>query len=352
MTGCGLQVRGARHRGWVGGAAPRTRVGTTTRTRVGLPDDDEDEDGRCARPARRRRRDRPQPPRGRGIGARRADYSSRHQSTGAGESARAGLGVEDGRFTDLQRRRCPAPCGAGHPPGTVRLRRRRRRRRGHDGGERTGVSRSDVPPPHGRRHGRPGHLDDPAGHSPVPARSPRSLWLGALHAPRGRARVARAAAAMGTVPVLSTVAGSSPEEFAASATGPKWFQLYSPEGPEQSEELVGRAQRAGYEGLVITLDTPALGHRERDVRHGVTQPFRFTASSASRLVAQFALRPRWLTGMVRAAVRARAASPPIRPARRRRPRRHRRHGSSPWGRRRSRGTTSPPSGGSGPGPWP
>jgi L-lactate dehydrogenase (cytochrome) len=124
--------------------------------------------------------------------------------------------------------------------------------------------------------------------------------------PDGAPGVARAAAAMGTVSVLSTVAGSSLEEFAASATGPKWFQLYSPGGPEQSEELVARAQRAGYDGLVITLDTPALGHRERDVRHGVTQPFRFTPSSASRLVAQVALRPRWLTGMVRAAVRARA----------------------------------------------
>ena len=126
--------------------------------------------------------------------------------------------------------------------------------------------------------------------------------------PDGAPGVARAAAAAGTVPVLSTVAGSPLEEFATSATGPKWFQLYSPGGPEQSEELVGRAQRAGYDGLVVTLDTPALGHRERDVRHGVTQPFRFTPASASRLAAQLALRPRWVTGMVRAAVRARSAT--------------------------------------------
>jgi len=124
--------------------------------------------------------------------------------------------------------------------------------------------------------------------------------------PDGAPGIARAAAAAGTVSVLSTVAGSSIEEFATAAPGPKWFQLYAPGGPEQSEELVGRAQVAGYDGLVVTLDTPALGHRERDVRHGVTQPFRFAPASASRLAAQVALRPRWLAGMARAAVRARS----------------------------------------------
>ncbi|HEY7947410.1 MAG TPA: alpha-hydroxy acid oxidase [Acidimicrobiales bacterium] len=127
--------------------------------------------------------------------------------------------------------------------------------------------------------------------------------------PDGAWAVARAAAAMGTVSVLSTVAGTSLEEVATTTTGPKWFQLYSPGGPKQSEELVARAQRAGYAGLVVTLDTPALGHRERDVRHGVTQPFQFTPGRAGRLALQVAARPRWVTGMARAAIRARAASP-------------------------------------------
>jgi isopentenyl diphosphate isomerase/L-lactate dehydrogenase-like FMN-dependent dehydrogenase len=113
---------------------------------------------------------------------------------------------------------------------------------------------------------------------------------------------------MGTISVLSTVAGTSLEEVATSTTGPKWFQLYSPGGPEQTEDLVGRAQRAGYGGLVVTMDTPALGHRERDVRHGVAQPFRFTPASASRLAAQVAVRPRWLGGMVRSVVATRRAA--------------------------------------------
>lgn len=126
--------------------------------------------------------------------------------------------------------------------------------------------------------------------------------------PEGTSAVARAAAAAGTVSVLSTVAGTSLEEFATSAPGPKWFQLYAPGGPEQTGELVRRAQDAGYGGLVVTLDTPALGHRERDVRHGVTQPFRFTAASAGRLAAQVAMRPRWLAGIARAEMRARSRS--------------------------------------------
>ena len=60
---------------------------------------------------------------------------------------------------------------------------------------------------------------------------------------------------------------------------------------------------------MVTLDTPALGNRERDVRHGVTQPFQFTPGRAGRLALQFALRPRWVTGVARAALRARAGAP-------------------------------------------
>ena len=126
--------------------------------------------------------------------------------------------------------------------------------------------------------------------------------------PDGALGVARAAAAMGTVSVLSTVAGTALEDVAPTTTSPMWFQLYAPGGRSQTEALVDRAQRAGYAGLVVTLDTPALGHRERDIRHGVSQPFRFTPSSAGRLAVQFALRPRWLAGTVRAGIRARAGA--------------------------------------------
>jgi len=110
--------------------------------------------------------------------------------------------------------------------------------------------------------------------------------------PEGGAGIARAAARAGTVSVLSTVAGTPPEEVAAATPGPKWFQLYAP-GRGDADQLIGRAAAAGFEGLVITIDTPALGNRERDVRNGVVPPLRINARTAIHLAPQVLARPRW-----------------------------------------------------------
>ena len=70
--------------------------------------------------------------------------------------------------------------------------------------------------------------------------------------------------------MLSTVAGSPLEQVASEASGaPMWFQLYSAGGRTEAEGLIDRAAAAGFRALVVTLDTPVLGNRERDVRHGV-----------------------------------------------------------------------------------
>jgi isopentenyl diphosphate isomerase/L-lactate dehydrogenase-like FMN-dependent dehydrogenase len=141
-----------------------------------------------------------------------------------------------------------------------------------------------------------------------------SLSLPVMLAPAGLVRimhpdgarcVARAAAAAGTVSVLSSVAGTALEEVAAGVDGPLWFQLYAPGGASQTDALVKRAQQAGYAGLVITVDTAALGNRERDVRHGVAPPFRFAPWPAARLGAQVVTRPRWLLGTARSELRGR-----------------------------------------------
>jgi L-lactate dehydrogenase (cytochrome) len=128
--------------------------------------------------------------------------------------------------------------------------------------------------------------------------------------PDGAAGVARAAADAGTISVLSTVAGTSLEDVAATATGPMWFQLYAPGGPPQSEELVDRARQAGYGGIVVTVDTAALGNRERDVRNGVVPPLHLTPAGALRLGTQVAAQPRWLLGMARAEAGARRRGAP------------------------------------------
>jgi len=79
--------------------------------------------------------------------------------------------------------------------------------------------------------------------------------------------VARAARATGTPMVLSSVS-STPLEAVAAALGdtPRWFQLYWPKDPALAASLVGRAERAGFEAIVVTLDTYLLGWRERDLQ--------------------------------------------------------------------------------------
>jgi isopentenyl diphosphate isomerase/L-lactate dehydrogenase-like FMN-dependent dehydrogenase len=113
-----------------------------------------------------------------------------------------------------------------------------------------------------------------------------------LH-PDGPAGVARAAASKGTVSVLSTVAGSPVEEVAEESRAPVWFQLYSAGGLAEADALSDRAAAAGVEALMITVDTPTLGNRERDVRHGVAPPLRLDAHNAVPLGVQALARPRW-----------------------------------------------------------
>lgn len=118
-----------------------------------------------------------------------------------------------------------------------------------------------------------------------------------LH-PDGPAGAARAAAAAGTLAVLSTVAGEPLEAVAAKAPGSRqWFQLYAPTRAEAAE-LVGRAADAGYQALVVTVDTPALGNRERDRRNGVVPPLRLDARSAVALGPQVLARPGWALRMM------------------------------------------------------
>ena len=114
---------------------------------------------------------------------------------------------------------------------------------------------------------------------------------------------ARAAAGRGTVSVLSTVAGSTLEEVAPQAPGAVWFQLYAAKGRPDAEVLLERATAAGIEVLVVTIDTPALGNRERDIRHGVAPPLRIDARNVIHLGPQVLLRPAWAWRMSRDGIR-------------------------------------------------
>jgi lactate 2-monooxygenase len=89
-----------------------------------------------------------------------------------------------------------------------------------------------------------------------------------LH-PEGELASARAASSLG-IPMVASTAGSHTLEQIAEAAGdgPRWFQLYWPRGEELAASFVHRAEAAGYGAIVVTLDTPMLGWRPRDLTGG------------------------------------------------------------------------------------
>lgn len=91
--------------------------------------------------------------------------------------------------------------------------------------------------------------------------------------PGGEAAMARAAAAAGTVMCLSTLATMRPREVAEAAPGGRrWFQLYCFEDEGVTRALTEEAVACGYEAIVVTVDAPQGGNRDRDRRTGFTIP--------------------------------------------------------------------------------
>ena len=90
--------------------------------------------------------------------------------------------------------------------------------------------------------------------------------------PDGELATARAAGALGTLMVASTIATYTIEEIAQAATGPLWYQLYVYKDRSLARNLIQRAEKAGYRALCLTVDAPQLGSRERDFRNSFTLP--------------------------------------------------------------------------------
>jgi L-lactate dehydrogenase (cytochrome) len=89
--------------------------------------------------------------------------------------------------------------------------------------------------------------------------------------PGGEVAAARAAGEAGTGYILSTISGHKLENVKAGSKGPVWYQLYLLGGREAAEGALDRARRAGFAALVITVDTPVAGMRERDPRNGMKE---------------------------------------------------------------------------------
>jgi L-lactate dehydrogenase (cytochrome) len=114
--------------------------------------------------------------------------------------------------------------------------------------------------------------------------------------PRGESVAAREAHAAGTAYILSTFSGQRLEDVRAETNGPLWYQLYVPGGKAVAEATIARAKAAGYSVLVVTIDTPVSGMRERDIRRGAGPLLKGHVSAMLPHVWQFATHPRWVMG--------------------------------------------------------
>src|SRR5436190_8648405 len=116
-----------------------------------------------------------------------------------------------------------------------------------------------------------------------------------MAAPRGEVAAARAALRTGTLFTLSCMSAVNMEDLAREVPGPHWFQLYVWRDRDLTRSLVERARAAGYRALLVTVDAPVAGQRERDLRNGATIPPRVTW----RNLADSARKLGWLAAMAR-----------------------------------------------------
>ena len=99
----------------------------------------------------------------------------------------------------------------------------------------------------------------------------------------GEIATARAAKAAGTLFILSSLSNTAMEAVFAEAGSPRWFQLYIYKDREITRELVQRAEAAGAEAIVLTVDAPGLGTRERDARNNFQLPDGLTVENLTPL---------------------------------------------------------------------
>ena len=117
--------------------------------------------------------------------------------------------------------------------------------------------------------------------------------------PRGECVAAREAGVAGTGYILSTLSGCRLEDVRAASAGPVWYQLYLIGGREVATATIRRARSAGFSALVVTIDTPVAGLRERDVRNGAKQLVSSKLLDMIPYGSQFLVRPRWLVDFLR-----------------------------------------------------
>jgi len=107
-----------------------------------------------------------------------------------------------------------------------------------------------------------------------------------FHPREGEAAVARAAKKAGLVHCLSTLASTTIEDIASFNDGPKWFQVYVWKDRALVEQALERARAAGFTGLILTVDVPVAGNRERDLVNAFSVPPEINAKTVSQVLAR------------------------------------------------------------------
>jgi isopentenyl diphosphate isomerase/L-lactate dehydrogenase-like FMN-dependent dehydrogenase len=116
--------------------------------------------------------------------------------------------------------------------------------------------------------------------------------------PGGEVAAARAAGTAGLAYTLSTISAHKLENVRAASTGPVWYQLYLVGGRQVAEGAIERAQRAGLSALVVTIDTPVAGMRERDPRNGMKELLAGSLLSKLPFLPQILMHPGWVASFL------------------------------------------------------
>jgi L-lactate dehydrogenase (cytochrome) len=116
--------------------------------------------------------------------------------------------------------------------------------------------------------------------------------------PGGELAAASAAGAAGIPFTLSTISGHKLEKVRAASSGNVWYQLYMVGGRAVAEAAIERARVAGFSALVVTIDTPVAGNRERDPRNGLREILGGSVLAKIPHLPQFLARPGWLAAFL------------------------------------------------------
>ena len=113
--------------------------------------------------------------------------------------------------------------------------------------------------------------------------------------PKGEVVASREAGIAGTGYTLSTLSGCRLEEVKQATNFPAWYQLYLLGGKEVALKTIERAKAAGFSAIVVTIDTPISGLRERDVRNGTKELLSMNPFLMLPYISQMLVKPCWLT---------------------------------------------------------